>query len=134
MKMIKSYQKIKSVRDPKYLKWLRNFSCVYCHQYRHENEDIVAAHQTIPELKYISVKGTSNKEHDNWALPMHKTEHDVLDHMYWEKPKDRIIKIIDLNMEYLFNYNTKLYSKALDLMPRLNEVQVLEYITRNWGK
>ena len=124
--------KHKPVRDKKYLEWLRIFSCVNCHQYKNEYEDIVPAHQTIPELKYISVKGTSIKEHDNWALPMHKTEHDVIEHMYGQKPKDRLTKIIDLNMEYLFNYNTKLYAKVVELMPQLNEVQVLEYITRNW--
>ena len=125
-------KKIKSVRDPRYRKWLRGWSCVNCHQYKNANEDIVAAHQTIPELKYISVKGTGQKEHDNWCLPMHKTEHDIIDHMYGQKPKDRVVKIIDLNMEYLFNYNTKLYKKVIELMPRRTEVQVLEYITRNW--
>jgi len=65
--MIKSYPKPKTIKDKKYLLWLRKQSCVYSGQYAIEGvRDVVAAHD--------KGGGVALKDDDTKALPL-LTEH-----------------------------------------------------------
>lgn len=130
--------KMKRIKCPKYLKWLRHGTCVICKMGMKPYDDIVPSHQTIPIPS--SVKGTGQKEHDIWSLPVHSTEHNELEHNMGLKIDNRIKKIIAHIFTYLieiknFEFARQIheYEKKLkDSGDKHAQKKTLEWITREW--
>ena len=64
-----------TIKNAKYLLWLRTQACVFCKQYANDNMDVVPAHK--------HGGGVAMKTDDTLALPLckaHHTDDDVSDH------------------------------------------------------
>ena len=130
--------KMKKIKCPKYLMWLRNKKCVICGMHATPDKDVVASHQTIPIP--ASVKGTGQKEHDIHALPVHSTKHTELEHNMGLKIDNRVKKIIAHVFTYLieiknFEFARQIheYEKKLkDSGDKHAQEKTLEWITREW--
>ena len=59
--------KVKTLRDPAYLIWLRDQPCIFCGAIANDGESVVAAH--------IGTAGKGIKSPDNEALPMRNSFH-----------------------------------------------------------
>ena len=105
--------KLKVIRDSKYLEWIKSKPCVD-HDQRCYG-DIVPAHQNVPIPS--SAKGTSQKNHDIWALQIHQSKH-LLEHNGLYQIKNKELHIVKNLLEY---------------KPEIAR-DVLEYITRKWEK
>jgi hypothetical protein len=112
---MKPQPKLKAIRDPEYLAWIKKQICVLDWIEKLSHDDIVPAHQNLPIPS--SCKGTSNKNHDIWALPMHYTEHLQEHNGEIKITNEQKMKLV---LEHLVRYK-----------PSLVE-DVLEYVTRNW--
>ena len=72
---MKPQPKPKTIKNPKYLLWLRTQPCVVCKQYANDNMDVVPAHK--------HGGGVAMKTDDTLALPLckaHHTDDDISDH------------------------------------------------------
>lgn len=130
----KPYPKIKPVRDKRYLKWATlHEPCYICGSRWNGEQQVVYAHQTIPELKKISVKGTSQKEHDNWILPEHSIEHIEWEHGKGNKLDNRLTLVFELNKQYAFECNDGMWYEIMLMSDGgANMIEILEFITLNW--
>jgi hypothetical protein len=105
--------KTKPVIDKKYLEFIGTQPCCVCLHPFFNGGDIVPAHQTIKVPS--SVKGTGQKDHDCWALPLHYICHNE-EHSGFLEIADRKRKILDLWLKY----NPDLIDEIID------------HVTRNW--
>jgi len=84
--------KLKRISEPEYGIWTHDTrSCVITGEISTQYQDVVLAHQTI--IKRLSAKGTSQKDHDIWGLPLiawiHQQEHDGKD-IWGDRDKARL--------------------------------------------
>lgn len=88
---VKAHPKHKTVRDPKYLKWVRTLMCPYCVRFGFFQDTKTEAHH-VRRHKWGA--GTSQKPHDLVAVPRCRVHHSA------ECENDVELEIIDLLIEY----------------------------------
>jgi hypothetical protein len=127
--------KLKRIKCQPYLNWLKTQkNCTF----DYGTGDIVPAHQTVRISS--SVKGTGQKEHDIFALPLYDSLH-KLEHGGQYKIENKVDKIINHIFKYLiqkknYEFASKISEKTVDaVISQVTDAkQVLEWITINWNK
>ena len=91
--------KVKTLRDPSYLKWLRDQPCLFTGSYATEGESVIACH--------IGTGGKGIKSADNEAIPLldvfHKMGHQ----------KGEISMIREHAPDWLIRAAFRLYARAM---------------------
>lgn len=95
---MKPCPKNKAIRSENYKKWCKQQPCCLSGDMKTGDIDIVMAHNTVNIPS--SCKGTANKNHDIWGLPMRKDLHD-LSHNDQAYAGERIFEAYDKDRDEL---------------------------------